>query len=145
MWPDWVMTCVGLASLIQIFSGLALIVIAVVLVMLLGQIRSLLDDVSKMTDEVSRHMPSMLNSADSTMKNVHGISDDARATTHNVTGAIDKVAHLLGSIAGRMESPAVKLVGAVTGIAAGMRAMGGRRDKIEKETPRRRGLLGFFR
>src|SRR5436305_832698 len=137
--PGWVVVFVGLANLMQIFSALALIVIAIVLVGLLGQIKEMLNDVSRMTDEVSRHIPSMMNSADSTLKNVKTISDDAASTTHNVTTAVDRVAHLVGAVSGRMESPAIKLVGALTGLAAGLRVFGGRGDKHkdEKEPPRR--------
>ena len=122
------------------------VIVVGILLQLKGDISALMADVRSMVREVDRHVPSMLNSADETMKNVKGISDDARSTTHNVTHAVDKVTHLVSAVSTKVESPAIKLVGALTGIAAGMKVMGGRKG-AEKDAapPKRRGLLGFFK
>ena len=150
--PSWVIICVGLANLIQIFSSAVMLVLGIVvlvaLLQLKAEIAAVVADVRSMVREVDRHVPSMLNSADETMKNVKGISDDARSTTHNVTSAVDRVSHLVAAVSTKMESPAIKLVGVVSGLAAGLKVVGGRKgDKAEKAEPaaKRRGLLGFFK
>lgn len=121
-------------AIAQILFAIATLAIAVVLIMMIGQIKAILNDVSERT-------PSMLTSVDGTLKNVKLMSDDARGTTHNVTGAVNRVSHVVSSVAGRMESPIIKGVGVLTGVVAGARALrGGKKEKevIIKETDKKR-------
>lgn len=130
----------------QIVFALAMAAIAFVMMSLIGQLKEILGDAKKMTEETNRNLPSMMSSVNGTLKNVKTISDDANATVHNVTGTVNRVSHVVGSVAGRMESPVIRAVGALSGVAAGMRALKGNPKKevvVEKETKRRRlfGLL----
>ncbi|MDF2439733.1 MAG: hypothetical protein JWN98_717 [Abditibacteriota bacterium] len=131
----------------QIIFALAMAAIAFVMISLLGQLKEILGDTKKMTEEANRNLPSMLGSVNGTLKNVKSISDDANATVHNVTGTVNRVSHVVGSVAGRMESPVIRAVGALSGVAAGMRAFRGPAKKeviAEKET-KRKGRFGFFK
>jgi hypothetical protein len=63
-------------------------------------------------------------------------------TTHNVTGTVNRVSHVAGSVVGKLESPLVKGVGALTGVAAGLSALRGGKKEVVVQAPRRRGFLG---
>lgn len=140
---------IWIVAIAQIIFALAMAAIALVMIGLLGQIKELLGDVGKMTQEISGKVPGMMTSVDATLGNVKAMSDDARTTTHQVTGTVNRVAHVAGSVVGRLESPLVKSVGVLTGVAAGVRALrGNKRDKererdiIERDRKKRRGFLG---
>jgi uncharacterized protein YoxC len=127
----------------QFLFGIAVLVIAFALVKLLGQISKTLNDVNEMTNEINKKVPSLMSNVDATVGNVKLISDDARVTTHNVTGAVNRVSHVVGSVTGKLESPLVKSVGMLTGVAAGLNALRGSKREVVVEVPsKRRGLLG---
>ncbi len=131
----WTLTVIAIA--LSVFA-LAVLVIAVVAVLLLGQVRSMLA-------EVQKHMPSMMNSVDSSLQNAKTISDDAASTIHSVTGTVTKVSNVVGTVAGRMESPVIRAAGALAGVAAGLRSVRGKKevvvDRDVKVVRRKRGLL----
>ncbi len=138
--PGWIITIIGLG---QVVSALALIAIAAVLVMLIGQIKSILVDVQKMVQEDVRKelMPSVAG----VLKNAKTISDDAAATTHNVTATVNRVSNIVGSVSGRLESPLIKAVGVATGLLAGAKALRGGPKPAEvvvKPAKKRRGFFG---
>lgn len=135
----WVFYVIALS---QLLFGIATLAIAFVLIKLLGQVATVLKDVNDMTNEISKKVPSMMTNVDATMGNVKAISDDARITTHNVTGAVNRVSHVVGSISSKLESPLVKSVGALTGVAAGLNALRGSKREVVVEVPRKRGFLG---
>jgi uncharacterized protein YoxC len=137
--PVWTFYVIAIA---QLCFGVATLAIAVVLIKLLGQVATVLKDVNDMTNEISKKVPSMMTNVDATMGNVKAMSDDARVTTHNVTGAVNRVSHIVGSVAGKLESPLVKGVGALTGVAAGLNALRGNKREVVVEVPRKRGFLG---
>ena len=138
--PVWTFYVIAIA---QLLFGLATIAIAAVLMKMIGQITEVLADVTKMTDEISKKVPSLMTNVDATLGNVKVISDDARVTSHNVTGTVNRVSHVVGSVAGKLESPLVKSVGALTGVAAGINALrSGKRREVVVEVPRKRGFLG---
>jgi len=137
--PVWTFYVIAIA---QLCFGLATLAIAAVLVKLIGQIMEALKDVTEMTDELSKKMPSLLGSVDATMGNVKAMSDDARVTTHNVTGAVNRVSHVVGTVSGKLESPLVKGIGAITGVAAGLGALRGGKKEVVTEKSRKRGFLG---
>ena len=99
-------------------------------------------DINEMTNEIKKSVPSLMGSVDATMGNVKAMSDDARVTTHNVTGAVNRVSHVVGSVSGKLESPLVKGVGALTGVAAGLSALRGGKKEVVVEKSRKRGFLG---
>lgn len=141
--PTWTLYIIAIA---QILFALSMLAIAAVMIMLLGQIKALLGDAKQMTEEANRHFPSMMSSVEDSLKNVKSISDDASHTVHNVTGTVNRVSHVVGSVAGRMESPVIRAVGALSGIAAGMRAVRGSQkevvvEKVETKRRRRFGIL----
>jgi hypothetical protein len=134
--PVWTMWVIAIS---QIVFALSIAAIAFAAISLLGQVKSLLLDVGKMTDEINKKVPSMMNNVDATVGNVKGMSDDARTTTGHVTNAVSRVAHLTHMVAGRLESPLVRSVGVISGVVAGARALRGRNKPVEEK---RRGLLG---
>ncbi|MDQ3814487.1 MAG: hypothetical protein M3347_11115 [Armatimonadota bacterium] len=136
--PAWTLYVVAIA---QIVFALAMGAIAFVLIKLIGQLSQILADVKNITTDVDR---SVMPTVNATLKNVKAISDDARDTAHNVTGTVNRVSHVAGTIAGRMESPVVKTVGAVSGVVAGVKALrGGKKEVVVKhETTKRGGLFG---
>ncbi|MBV9867231.1 MAG: hypothetical protein JO316_17890 [Abitibacteriaceae bacterium] len=140
--PAWTMYVVALS---QIVFALAMIIIAGIMVKMVGQIISILQEVQNMVSEDVRR--DMLPSISGTLKNVKTMSDDATSAVHNVTGTVNRVSHVVSSVSGRLESPLVRTVGLVTGLAAGARAVGGRKEKevVITEKPKRRGLLGLFK
>ena len=135
--PTWTMYLIALSQLVFALSVAA---IAVVAWMLKGSIENILSEVHKMTDEVNKKMPSMMNNVDATVGNVKGMSDDARTTTGHVTSAVDRVSHLAHNVAERLESPLVKSVGILSGVLAGARALRGSKKTVVIQE--KRGLLG---
>lgn len=143
--PGWVVIAVGIASLIQIVASLVMIGLGILLIVLVkGTSTQLIEtatEVKKIVQEDVRReiMPQVAG----TMKNVRHISDDARVTSHNVTGTINRVSHVIGAIATRFESPVIRAVGLLTGLAAGARAVKASRGReVEVEVKRKR--RGFF-
>lgn len=130
----------------QVVFALAMIAIAIVMLMMVKQIIAILQEVQSMvsTDVRKDIMPSVA----ATLKNVKTISDDATTTVHNVSGTVNRVSHVVSAVATRAESPLVRAVGLISGVAAGARAVGGRKGK-EKEVvvvekgKKRRGFLGI--
>lgn len=141
--PNWTFVFIAIS---QVIFALAMATIAAVMFMLVGQLKEVIKDIKGMTNETHRQLPSMLSSVNGTLKNVKSISDDANATVHSVTGTVNRVSHVVGSVAGRMESPVIRAVGALSGVAAGMRALKGSKKEVivEKET-KRKGRFGFFK
>jgi hypothetical protein len=132
---------VGIANFLQIFSAVALVVIAIVLVMLLKQMLEILKEVHSMVQYEVRK--DLLPSVTATMKNVERMSTDAADTTHNVTGAVNRVSNLVGTAATKMESPVIRAVGLLSGVLAAGRAAkkaGGKGE--EKSKKKRRGFFG---
>ena len=138
VWVQW------LGNIGLFLFGLAMVFIAVKLVDVLSQASEMMNEVNKIVKEdVHRDM---MPDVKAITKNVKTISDDAAATTHNVTGAVNKVSHVVGSVAGKLESPAIKAVGTITGIMAGARALGGNRNKeIVVVQKKRGGFLGLLK
>ena len=115
--------------------------------MVQDEVTGILKDVNGMTSEVHRTLPSLLSNVDGTLRNVKHISDDAAGTAHTVTATVNRVANVIGSVATRMESPLIKSVGLIAGIAAGLRTLTGGRDREdsdEKKKKKRRRFLGIF-
>jgi len=140
--PTWTLYVI---AVMQVVFVLAVIGIGFVLASLLKQIQATVADVqSIVTNEVRREI---LPTVNATLKNVKAISDDAREATHNVSGTVNRVSHVANSVAGRLESPLVKTVGALTGVAAGVRTLrGGKKEVVVKHEPKKRGgLLGFLK
>lgn len=135
--PVWTLWVIALA---QIIFALSTAAIAVAAIAVFGQVKQLLQDTGKTLDEVNKKMPSMMGSVDATLGNVKSISDDARQTTHQVTGAVNKVAGVTHSVATRLESPLVKSVGVISGLLAGARALRGGKKVVVVE--KKRGFLG---
>ena len=122
----------------QILFGIGTFVLAIVAFLLLGQVRQMLA-------EVQKHMPSMMNSVDDSLKNAKVISDDAANTIHSVTGTVTKVSNVVGTVAGRMESPVIRAAGALAGVAAGLKSVRGKKEVVvdhdAKVVRRKRGIL----
>lgn len=135
--PNWTMYVIAI-SLVVFAISTALIAFAAMA--LFGELKTQVAELGKVTDEINKKMPSMMSNVDATVGNVKKMSDDARVTTSNVTGAVDKVSHLAGSVAGRLESPLVKSVGVLSGVLAGARALRGHKKTIVVE--KRRGFFG---
>jgi hypothetical protein len=137
--PAWVITVVGIANFIQIFSALALIIIAFCMVLMLKNMLAILKEMRSIVETEVRK--EILPSVSGTLKNVKLISDDAAATTHNVTSAANRVSNLVGSAATRIESPVIRAVGMAAGLLAGLRSVkGGKSD--EKSNKKRWGFFG---
>jgi hypothetical protein len=130
----------GAAIWIVAISQLLLALGVIAVLALFGtQIVAILKEIRTMVEDMRRTaMPEVT----ATLKNVKSISDDAARTTHNVTGAADKVAGVVGAVAGRMESPAVRAAGLISGIVAGARAAKKRSgDDSDKKKGGKRGLF----
>ena len=135
--PVWTLWVIAIS---QIIFALSTAAIAVAAIAVFGQVKQLLQDTGKTLDEVNKKMPSMMGSVDATLGNVKAISDDAKKTAHQVTGAVNKVADVTHSVATRLESPLVKSVGIISGLVAGARALrGGKRTVVVEQ---KRGFLG---
>ena len=139
--PVWVQWAGNIGLLL---FGLAMVAIAIKAVGVMGQVGAMLEEVQKIVEEdVHRDM---MPDVKAITKNVKTISDDAAATTHNVTGAVNRVSHVVGSVAGKLESPAIKAVGTITGIMAGARALSGNKNRdVVVVQKKRGGLLGILK
>jgi len=110
--PTWVIWAVGISSIIQIFSGLVITgFIVFVLIRVKGNIFGIFQNL------------------EDTTKNVEKISTDAANTTHNVTGAVNRVSNLVGSAASKVESPLIRAVGLASGVVAASRSMRGKKNR----------------
>lgn len=120
--------------------GAATVAIAIVLIRLMGQVSVLMDEVNEMVQK-DVHRDIMPNVTAITA-NIKTISDDAAETTTNVTGTVNKVSAVVGGIANKVESPAIKAVGVLSGVMAGARVLRGQKDApVEKK--KRGGLFGM--
>ena len=132
-------------AIAQIAFGLATLLIGVVAIMLLRQAMALLSTAQQMAGEVNNHLPSMMNSVDESLKNAKSMSDDANSTIHSVTGTVTKVSNVVGTVAGRLESPVIRAAGALAGVAAGLRSVKGKKEVVvdhdAKVVRRKRGLF----
>ena len=138
VWVQW------LGQIGLFLFGLAMVAIAIKAVGVLGQVGETLAEVNKIVaEDVHRDM---MPDVKAITKNVKNISDDAASTAHNVTGTVNRVSNVVGSVAGKLESPAIRAVGTVTGIMAGMRAFsGGKKQEVVIEPKKRGGVLGVIK
>jgi hypothetical protein len=142
--PAWPFVVIAIS---QIVFAAAMAIVALVLIGLMRELMQIVKELQGIVrDDVHRDiMPSVT----ATLKNVKEMSDDAKVTTHNVTGTVNRVSHVASSVVGRLESPLVRSVGVLTGVAAVVRAItgGGRKEVIvQPAAPKRRGgLLGLFK
>ena len=138
VWVQWIGN-IGL-----FLFGLAMVAIAIAVLGLKGQVALMLQEVQKIIEEdVHRDM---MPDVKAITKNVKSISDDAATTTHSVTGTVTRVSNVVGSVAGKLESPAIKAVGTITGILAGARALSGNKHRDVVVIPKKRGgLLGILK
>lgn len=139
--PTWLL---WLGPIGMILFGISTAAIAVVVVKLCGQISQTLEEMHSIVEQ-DVHRDIMPNVTAIT-KNIKTISDDAAATTHNVTTTVNRVSHVVGGVVGKVESPAMRAVGLLSGVLAGARVM--RAGKKEKEVvvvkdKKRGGLLGL--
>ena len=142
--PSWVATAVGIASIFQIVASFVLIILGVVLIWLVinfgKQLVAIVTETRQMVeDDIHKQMMPEITG---TLKNVRGISDDARATSKNVTTSVNNVAHVVTGVTSRLESPVVRAVGVLTGLAAGARALKGREATTVEVKKKKRGLFG---
>lgn len=139
MAPVWVQY---LGSIGLFIFGLATAVIAIVVVKLSGQIGQTLEEMHSIVEQ-DVHKDIMPNVTAIT-KNIKTISDDAAQTTHNVTGAVDRVSHVVSGVAGKLESPAIRAVGVLSGLMAGARALKGQKQpEVVVVEKKRGGLFGL--
>jgi uncharacterized protein YoxC len=138
VWVQW------LGDIGLFLFGLAMVAIAIKVVGVLGQVGETLSEVNKIVEEdVHRDM---MPDVKAITRNVKQISDDAASTAHNVTGTVNRVSNVVGSVAGKLESPAIKAVGTITGIMAGMRALsGGKKEEVIVAPKKRGGILGVIK
>ena len=135
--PAWIVYVVGISNVVL---ALGILMVGIVLALLCKQILSILGDVQKMLQEDVRRdiMPSVA----STLKNVDRISKDAADTTHNVTGAVNRVSNLVGAASSKLESPIIRAVGLASGLLAASRAAKGGGKKQVVIEKKRKGFLG---
>ena len=136
VWVQW-MGNIGL-----FLFGVAMIIIAIKLVGVLGQVGTTLNEVNRIVEEdVHRDM---MPDVKAITKNVKTISDDAASATHNVTGTVNRVSNVVSSVTTKLESPAIKAVGTISGIMAGARVFSGSKKQEVVVVPKKGGgLLGF--
>jgi len=118
---------------------LALGVIAV-LALFGSQIVAILKEVRTMVEDLRRDSMPHING---TLKNVESITSDAARTTTKATHTADNVINLANKVVTRVESPAVKVAGLLSGIIAGARAARGK--KSDEPESKKGGKRGFFR
>ena len=135
--PGWVVDLVGIANFFEIFSAIAIVIIAVAAVLVLKQVLEILMEIKSIVETEVRK--DILPSVADTLKNVKTMSDDAAATTHNVTVAANRVSNIVGTAATKMESPLIKAIGIASGLIAGARAVRGSRGE---EPKKKRGFFG---
>ena len=138
VWVQWIGN-IGL-----FLFGLAMVAIAVAVLGLKGQVALLLLEVQKIIEEdVHRDM---MPDVKAITKNVKSISDDAASTTHSVTGTVNRVSNVVSSVVGKLESPAIKAVGTITGIMAGARIFSGSKNReVVVVQKKRGGLFGILK
>ena len=138
VWVQWIGN-IGL-----FLFGLAMVAIAVAVLGLKGQVALLLQEVQKIIEEdVHRDM---MPDVKAITKNVKSISDDAASTTHSVTGTVNRVSNVVSSVVGKLESPAIKAVGTITGIMAGARIFSGSKNReVVVVQKKRGGLFGILK
>lgn len=135
--PGWVLTGVGLAGWVQIFSGIALAICGAIVAVIAWNMLGTLKEIRSMVENEVRK--DLLPSVTNTMKNVEKISADAAETTHNVTGTVNKVSNVVSAATTKLESPIIKVVGIVSGIAAASR---GAKKAGGGEGKKKRGFFG---
>ena len=123
--PTWVVIAVGIANIIQIFAALVTILLGVIVVGILLQIKN------QLTQDI---VPTVA----STLRNVEKMSVDTAATTHNVTGALNRLSNLVGAAANRLESPIIRVVGMASGLLAASRAVRGGKKTVIVEKKRKK-------
>ncbi len=123
--PTWVVIAVGIANVIQIFAALVTILLGVIVVGILLQIKN------QLTKDI---VPTVA----STLRNVEKMSVDAAATTHNVTGALNRLSNLVGAASSRLESPIIRVVGMASGLMAAGRAVRGGKKTVVVEKKRKK-------
>lgn len=134
--PEWVQ---WLGNIGIFIFGLSVAVIAIVVVKLAGQVGQTLEEMHSIVEK-DVHRDIMPNVTAIT-RNLKTISDDAAETTHNVTGTVNRVSNVVGGVASRLESPAIKAVGVLSGIMAGAKALRGGKDKEVVVVQKKRGGL----
>lgn len=135
VWVQW------LGHIGLFLFGIAMIIIAIKLIGLFGQLSQTLDEVNKIVEEdVHRDM---MPNVKAITKNVKTISDDAASATHNVTGTVNRVSNVVSTVTNKLESPAIKAVGTISGIVAGARVLSG--SKQDTRPKKRGGLSGFLK
>lgn len=136
--PAWVVYTVGISNLVLCVG---ILVIAVVMALMAGQMLAILKDIRGMVEQDLRK--ELMPSISGTLKNVEKISTDAADTTHNVTATANRLSNLVGSAANRLESPVIRAVGLASGVLAASRAVRGQNKTVVVETKKkRRGLFG---
>ena len=131
VWVQW------LGHIGLFLFGIAMIIIAIKLIGLFSQLSQTLEEVNKIVEEdVHRDM---MPDVKAITKNVKTISDDAANATHNVTGTVNRVSNVVTSVTNKLESPAIKAVGTISGIMAGARVLSGNKQDVQ---PKKRGGLG---
>lgn len=135
--PAWIVYTVGISNVVL---ALGMLLVGIVLALLCKQILALLIEVQKMLQEDVRR--DLMPSVSGTLKNVEKISKDAADTTHNVTGAVNRVSNLVGAASNKLESPIIRAVGMASGLLAASRAVKGNgKTKVVVEK-KRKGFLG---
>lgn len=126
---SWFIYLVGASIIFACLSTIALGVVGVGILLVLKNL---------LTSEVRKDL---LPSIAGTLRNVEKMSTDAAATTHNVTGALNRVSNLVGSAANRLESPIIRMVGVASGVLAAGRAVRGGNKKTVIVEKKRKGLF----
>jgi prophage DNA circulation protein len=121
--------------------GVGTIIIAAVVAKLAGQVSRTLNEMHEIIER-DVHRDIMPNVTAIT-KNIKTISDDAAETTHNVTGTVNRVSHVVSSVTTRLESPAIKAAGILSGVLAGARTMRGSKGKDNDDKKKRGGVFGL--
>lgn len=135
--PAWIVYTVGISNAVL---ALGMLMVGIVLVLLCKQILTLLIEVQKMLQEDVRR--DIMPSVSGTLKNVEKISRDAADTTHNVTGAVNRVSNLVGAASSKLESPIIRAVGLASGLLAASRAAKGGGKKQVVIEKKRKGFFG---
>lgn len=128
----WFIYLVGIALILSAFTTIALGLVGIGIMLFLKGV---------LTTEFKKDI---LPSIAGTLRNVEKISTDAADTTHNVTGAVNRVSNLVGGAASKLESPVIRMVGLAAGLMSGARAVKGSKPRkteviVEKK---RKGLFG---
>ena len=129
----------GAAIWVIAISQLLLAVGVIAVLAMFGmQAVAILKEIKGMVEDMRRDaMPEVK----ATLKNVRTITDDAARTTHNVTTAADKVAGVVTTVVSRVESPAVRMAGLLTGVVAGARAAKNAKPDDKSKKGGKRGLF----